>query len=85
MAMVDKTALKSVAYIFINVALLIIYACTFGKDSIIKYLDGGLIIVKHEEPIISVNPPGITHDYVNLKVIIQCMDNNNIFLLLLNT
>ena len=59
MAMVDKTALKSVAYIFINLALLIIYACTFGKDSIIKYLDGGLIIVKHEKPTTSVKPPGI--------------------------
>ena len=58
MAMVDKTALKSVAYIFINVALLFIYACTFGKDSIIKYLDGGLIIVKHEKPTSCVKPPG---------------------------
>ena len=84
LAMVDKTALKSVAYIFINVALLIIYACTFGKDSITKYLDRGLVIIKHEEPIISVNPPGITHDYVNLKVIIQCIHIYYCFLLLLN-
>ena len=59
MTMVDKTALKSVAYIFINVALLIIYACTFGKDSITKFLDGGLIIVKHEKPTTFVKPPGI--------------------------
>ena len=54
----SNAALKSAAYIFINVALLIIYACTFGKDSIIKYLDGGLIIVKHEKPTTSVKPPG---------------------------
>ena len=58
MTMVDKTALKSVAYIIINVALLIIYACTFGKDSVKKYLDGGLTIVKHNEAKHSVTSPG---------------------------
>ena len=56
--MVDKAALKSVAYIIINVALLIIYACTFGKDSVKKYLDGGLTIVKHKEAKHSVTSPG---------------------------
>ena len=59
MAMAGKLSLKLVATITVNIVLLIIYACTFGKNSMKKYLEGGLITVKHEEPITSVKPPGV--------------------------
>ena len=59
MAMAGKLSLKLVATITVNIVLLIIYACTFGKNSMKKYLEGGLITVKHEEPITSIKPPGV--------------------------
>ena len=59
MAMADKLTLKLIATITVNIVLLIIYACTFGKNSMKKYLEGGLITVKHEEPITSIKPPGM--------------------------
>ena len=59
MAMAGKLSLKLVATINVNIVLLIIYACTFGKNSMKKYLEGGLITVKHEEPITSIKPPGM--------------------------
>ena len=59
MAMAGKLSVKLVATITVNIVLLIIYACTFGKNSMKKYLEGGLITVKHEEPITAIKPPGM--------------------------
>ena len=69
MAMGDKLSLKLVATITVNIVLIIIYACTFGKNSMKKYLEGGLITVKHEEPITSIKPPGM-YIYLNLNLIV---------------
>ena len=47
-----------VGYVAVNIVLLIIYACTFGYQSIHKYLDKGIIVVEQEETNSILPPPG---------------------------
>ena len=49
---------KLVANIVVNIVLLTLYIFFFGKESVNKYLDEGMIIVTHEEKTSIIEPPG---------------------------
>ena len=49
---------KLVANIMVNIALLTLYVFLFGKESVTKYLDEGVITVTHEEKMSFIKPPG---------------------------
>ena len=49
---------KLVANIVVNIVLLTLYVFMFGKESVNKYLNDGVIIVTHEEKVSSIKPPG---------------------------
>ena len=43
--------------IFISIILIIIYLIIFGKVSIEKYLDGGVLINQNEKRTLTIDPP----------------------------
>ena len=43
--------------IFISIILIIIYLIVFGKVSIEKYLDGGVLINQNEKRTFTIDPP----------------------------
>ena len=43
--------------IFISIILIIIYLILFGKVSIEKYLDGGVLINQNEKRTLTIDPP----------------------------
>ena len=49
---------KLVVNIAVNFVLLTLYALLFGRESIRKYLEKGIIIVTNEETPSSITPPG---------------------------
>ena len=49
---------KLVANIVVNIVLLTLYVFLFGKESVNKYLDEGIIVVTHEEKMSIIEPPG---------------------------
>ena len=49
---------KLVSNVLVNIVLLLIYICFFGRQSIQKYFDKGTLIVNHEEKPAFVTPPG---------------------------
>ena len=49
---------KLVANIVVNIVLLTLYVFFFGKESVDKYLDDGIIIATHEEKMSILKPPG---------------------------
>ena len=49
---------KLVANIVVNIVLLTLYVFLFGKESVQKYIDEGVIIVTHEEKVTFIKPPG---------------------------
>ena len=49
---------KLIANLVVNIVLLTLYVFLFGKESVHKYLDEGVIIVTHEEKVTFIKPPG---------------------------
>ena len=68
--MVDKVFIKIAANVAANIVLFIIYALLFGQQSIKKYLEKGVTIVKYKET--PIPPPGIQ----NLKLFVKSLPNN---------
>ena len=63
----DKAScLKINSYVTVSVGLFIAYACTFGQNSIRRYLEHGVIITEHEEvfDLSSIQPPGKNFKYL---------------------
>ena len=59
---------KLVANIVVNIVLLTLYVFLFGKESVNKYLDEGIIIVTHEEKMSSIKPPGYLSSHCKYKI-----------------
>ena len=55
MFLVEHWAVK----FFLNISLVIIYIFTFGKNSLEKYLDGGVIISTKTIQTTEIDPPGM--------------------------
>ena len=47
--------------LFLNISLVIVYIFTFGKNSVEKYLDGGVIISTKTIQDTEIEPPGTGH------------------------
>ena len=56
--MVDKVFFKIAANVAVNIVLLIIYAHYFGRQSIQKFLEKDVTIVKNKETPTNIPPPG---------------------------
>ena len=54
----EKEKSKLIAKVGINIALFILYIFFFGKYSIQKYLNKGVIIINEEENPEYITPPG---------------------------
>ena len=55
---------KLVANIVVNIVLLTLYVFLFGKESVNKYLDEGIIVVTHEEKMSIIEPPGYLSSFL---------------------
>ena len=55
---------KLVANIVVNIVLLTLYVILFGKESVNKYLDEGIIVVTHEEKMSIIEPPGYLSSFL---------------------
>ena len=64
----EKEKSKLIAKVGINIALFILYIFFFGKYSIQKYLNKGLIIINEEENPEYIPPPG---EMLHLEVVNQ--------------
>ena len=64
----EKEKSKLIAKVGINIALLILYIFFFGKYSIQKYLNKGVIIINEEENPEYIPPPG---EILHLEVVNQ--------------
>ena len=58
--------------IFISIILIIIYLIIFGKVSIEKYLDGGVLINQNEKRTFTIDPPV---KYITSITIHNCVPN----------
>ena len=54
--------------LFLNISLVIIYIFTFGKNSLEKYLDGGVIISTKTIQATEIDPPGMDHIIKYFKI-----------------
>ena len=64
----EKEKSKLIAKVGINIALFILYIFFFGKYSIQKYLNKGVIIINEEENPEYITPPG---EMLHLEVVNQ--------------
>ena len=62
--MVDKVFIKITANVAANIILFIIYAHYFGQQSVKKYFEKGVTIVKYTDTPPAIPPPG-THKMSN--------------------
>ena len=59
---------KLIANIVVNIVLLTLYVFLFGKESVNKYLDEGIIIVTHEEKMSVIKPPGYLSSHCKYNI-----------------
>ena len=70
---------KLVANIVVNIVLLTLYVFLFGKESVNKYLDEGIIIVTHEEKMSFIKPPGYLSSQYRYNIVIDaCFSHHHI-------